>query len=54
MYICTFKYTPEDVDCQLCMLYRHRRCTAEAGCPYLAERIEASVADYAEVIRDTF
>ena len=54
MYICTFKYTPEDVDCQLCMLYRHQRCTAEAGCPYLAERIEASVADYAEVIRDTF
>ena len=54
MYICTFKYTPEDVECQFCMLYRHRRCTAEAGCPYLAERIEAGVADYAEVIRDTF
>lgn len=54
MYICTFKYTPEDVDCQFCTLYFHRRCTAKGGCPFLAERIEAGVADYAEIIHDTF
>lgn len=54
MYICTFRYTPEDVDCRLCLHYIHRRCTAESGCPYLAERIEAGVADYATVVWDTF
>lgn len=39
MYICTFKYMPEDVNCQFCTFYIHRRCTANSGCPFLAERI---------------
>ncbi len=54
MYICTFKYTLEDVDCRFCKEYEHRKCTVESGCPYLAERIEAGAVDYGEVIRDTF
>lgn len=54
MYICTFKYTPEDVDCRLCLNYAHKRCTAESGCPYLAERIEAGAVDYGTVVWDTF
>ena len=54
MYICTFKYTPEDVDCKLCTEYSRRGCTAVGGCPYIAERIEAGVVDYGEVVRATF
>ena len=45
MFICTFQYRPEDVDCSLCEEYAHHRCTAENGCPYIAERIEAGVVD---------
>lgn len=52
MFICTFKYTPETVDCKYCLLYCHRRCTAKNGCPYLAERIEAGAVDYATIVRD--
>lgn len=54
MFICTFKYRPEDVDCHLCTEYAQRRCRAETGCPYIAERIEAGVVGYEEVIWDTF
>ena len=54
MFICTFQYRPEDVDCSLCAEYAHHRCTAENGCPYIAERIEAGVVDYGEIIWDTF
>lgn len=54
MYICTFRYTPEDVDCRLCLNYTHKRCTAESGCPYLAERIEAGAVDYGTVVWDLF
>lgn len=53
MFICTFKYTAEDVDCRLCLNYAHRRCTAESGCPYLAERIGAGAVD-CTVVWDTF
>ena len=51
MFICTFKYKPEDVDCALCAEYAHHRCTAESGCPYIAERIEAGVVDYRHPLR---
>lgn len=54
MFICTFKHTPETVDCTLCTEYAHRRCTVKGGCPYIVERIEAGVVDYGEVVRDTF
>ena len=54
MFICTFQYKPEDVDCALCAEYAHHRCTAESGCPYIAERIEAGVVDYGEIVWDTF
>ena len=54
MFICTFKYKPEDVDCALCAEYAHHRCTAESGCPYIAERIEAGVVGYREAVLETF
>ncbi len=48
MYINTFKYTPEDVDCKLCTEYVKKfGCTA-CGCPWMAERIEAGVVGYRE------
>ena len=54
MYINTFKYTPEDVDCKLCTEYVKKfGCTA-CGCPWMAERIEAGVVNYAEVVRQMF
>ena len=54
MYINTFKYTPEDVDCKLCTEYVKKfGCTA-CGCPWMAERIEAGVVSYAEVVRQMF
>ena len=54
MYINTFKYTPADVDCKLCTEYVKKfGCTA-CGCPWMAERIEAGVVGYAEVVRQMF
>ncbi len=54
MYINTFRYRPEDVDCKLCTEYRKKiGCTASA-CPWLAERIEAGVVGYGEAVMDTF
>jgi hypothetical protein len=50
MYICTFKYTPETVDCHYCTAYSRRGCKAADGCPYIAERIEAGAVDYGEVV----
>ena len=47
MYINTFKYSPQDVSCQLCTEYVKKvGCTA-LRCPWLAERIEAGVVGYA-------
>ena len=54
MYICTFKYTPEAVDCRFCTEYSRQGCKAVGGCPYIAERIEAGVVDYGEVVRAVF
>ena len=50
MYINTFKYSPQDVSCQLCTEYVKKvGCTA-LRCPWLAERIEAGVVGYREAI----
>lgn len=55
MYINTFQYTAEDVDCKLCTMYagKRRGCKAN-GCPWLAERIEAGVVGYEEAVMETF
>ena len=55
MYINTFQYTAEDVDCKLCTMYagKRRGCKAN-GCPWLVERIEAGVVGYEEAIMETF
>ena len=50
MYINTFKYSPNDVSCQLCTEYvKKLGCTA-LRCPWLAERIEAGVVGYREAV----
>lgn len=43
MYINTFRYKPEDVDCKLCTEYRKKLGCTVKGCPFLAERMEAGV-----------
>ena len=48
-----YQYKPEDVDCKYCAEWRHWRCQA-AGCPWLAERIEAGKVSYATVILKLF
>lgn len=54
MYINTFKYQPQDVSCKLCTEYvKKLGCTA-LRCPWLAERIEASVVGYREAVLETF
>ena len=54
MYINTFQYKPEHVDCTLCTEFtRKQSCTAK-GCPWLAERIEAGVVGYKEAVMETF
>ena len=54
MYINTFQYKPEHVDCTLCTEFtRKQGCTAK-GCPWLAERIEAGVVGYKEAVMETF
>lgn len=54
MYINTFKYTPEDVDCKLCTEYRKKTGCASCCCPWLAERIEAGVVGYGDAVREAF
>lgn len=53
MYLNTFRYTPEMVDCKLCTEYK-KGCTASGGCPWLAERIEAGVVGYGEAVMGSF
>lgn len=54
MYINTFQYKPEHINCKLCEKYAAGTgCTAD-GCPWLAERIEAGVVGYREAIMETF
>ena len=55
LYINTFQYTAEDVDCKLCTMYAGKRKGCKTnGCPWLAERIEAGVVGYEEAIMETF
>jgi len=55
LYINTFQYTPEDMDCKLCTQYAGKKKGCKAnGCPWLAERIEAGVVGYEEAIMETF
>ena len=54
MYINTFQYKPEHIDCKLCDKYAAGKgCTADS-CPWLAERIEAGVVGYEEAMLETF
>ncbi len=55
MFINTFHYEPQDVDCKLCTQYAGKRkgCKAD-GCLWLAERIEAGVVGYEEAVMETF
>lgn len=54
MYINTFKYGPEDVNCQLCTEYTKKAGCTATHCPWLAERMEAGVVGYREAIMETF
>ncbi len=54
MYINTFKYKPEDVDCKLCTEYRSKTGCSAKKCVCLAERIEAGVVGYGEAVMGTF
>ncbi len=55
MYLNTFRYTPEMVDCKLCTEYQKQKgCTAPEACPWLAERIEAGVFGYGEAVMGSF
>lgn len=48
------KYSPKDVSCCFCEYgTAHGTCTVGL-CPFLAERIEAGVVGYREVVADTF
>lgn len=49
----SYHYKPEDVSCEYCVNSRRRRCRI-AGCPWLAERIEAGVVSYAYAVRGLF
>lgn len=56
MYINTFQYNAENVDCKLCTEYagKIKGCKATSGCPWLAERIEAGVVGYEEAVMEAF
>ena len=49
----SYHYNPADVACEYCVNSRRRRCRI-AGCPWLAERIEAGVVSYASAVRELF
>lgn len=46
LYIRSFTYTAEDVDCKLCTEYEKKKGCRHEVCPYIAERIEAGVVTY--------
>lgn len=53
MYINTFRYLPEHVDCRLCRSFvRNIGCTSP-HCPWLAKRMEAGVVGYGEAVVET-
>jgi len=53
LFINTYQFKPEDVDCKFCTEYRSYTGCAAKACPWIAERIEAGVVDYADVVRQT-
>ena len=54
MFICTFHYTPENVDCKLCTKYVKGQGCTESACPWMTERIEAGAVGYAEAVHGIF
>lgn len=54
MFINTFRYRPEDVDCRLCTAYARKTGFKKAHCPYLAERMEAGSVGYTEALLESF
>ena len=54
MFINTFRYLPEHVDCKLCTEYKTGTGCIAPGCPWLAERIEAGAVGYKEAVAETF
>ena len=54
MFINTFRYGPEDVDCRLCTAYARKTGCKKAHCPYLAERMEAGSVGYTEALLESF
>ncbi len=55
LQINTFQYNPKDMACDQCAEYggKDHGCATQT-CPWLAKRIEAGVAGYAEAVRETF
>lgn len=53
MYINTFRYKPEDVDCKLCTEYRKKLGCTVKGCPFLADALEAGVVGYGDAVQNT-
>lgn len=51
MYITTFQYRAEHLNCKLCTQFKSRRCAA-SRCPWLAEHAETCTAKYQEAIRE--
>lgn len=50
MYINTFRYTSEDVNCRYCTEYDKKRGCLSPICPYLIERMEAGTVGYEEAV----
>lgn len=54
MYLNTFRYKPEDVDCNLCTKYKSKTGCTACGCPWLDERIEAGAVSYSDAVTKIF
>ena len=54
MYRSQFQYTPKDVECEYCQNYERKNPCLLCECTCLDERIEASVLDLSEFVRDCF
>ncbi len=54
MFISTFQYKPEHMDCTLCAQFSKKKGCKASTCPWMAERIEAGVVSYKEAVMETF
>ena len=52
MYVNTFKYTPQDVDCRYCNEYIKKLGCIALSCPCLTERMEAGMVGYEEAVAE--